>query len=81
MAVKKVSISLDAALLEQARGVAGARGLSSFVNDAVRIRLQHERLRRLLDDMDAELGPVPAEETARARKLWPAKKSKSRRAA
>ena len=80
MAVKKVSISLDAVLLEEARKVAGTRGLSSFVNDALRIRLQHERLRRLLDEMDAEFGPVPAEETARARKLWPGKKSKSRAA-
>ncbi len=81
MAVKKVSISLDAALLEEARKAAGARGLSSFVNDAVRIKIQHERLRRLLDDMDAEFGPVPAEETARARKSWPGKKKKHRRAA
>jgi Arc/MetJ family transcription regulator len=81
MAVKKVSISVDETLLEEARKVAGARGLSSFVNDALRVRLQHERLRRLLDEMDAEHGPVPEEEIARARKLWPGKKKKSRRAA
>lgn len=80
MAVKKVSIRLDASLLEEARKVAGARGLSSLVNDALRVRLQHERLGRLLDEMDAELGPVQPEELARARRTSPSKK-KPRRAA
>jgi len=37
----------------------------------VRIRLQEERLRALLADMDREFGPVPAEEMERARKTWP----------
>jgi hypothetical protein len=45
--------------------------LSALVNDALRIKLQHERLRRLLADMDAEFGPVPARELDRARKTWP----------
>lgn len=52
------------------------------MNDALRIRLQHERLRALLADMDSEFGPVPAEEMERARRTWldPAvKKGKPRR--
>jgi hypothetical protein len=80
MGVEKVSLSLDALLVEQARQIAGPRGLSALVNDALRIRLQHERLHRLLTDMDAEFGPVSAEEHARAQKLWPGTK-KLRRAA
>jgi len=71
MPVEKVSLSLDSDLVTKARQVAGHRGLSALVNDALRIKLQHERLRALLLEMDAEYGPVPAEELERARKTWP----------
>ena len=71
MAVEKVSLSLDARLLAEARRAAGPRGLSTLVNDAIRIKLQHERLRALLAAMDAEFGPVPAQELERARRTWP----------
>ena len=81
VAIKKISISVDAELLQQARSVAGSRGLSALVNDALRVRLQHERLRRLLDDLDTEFGPVPEEERKRARSAWPSPKKKSRSAA
>ena len=70
MAVEKVSLSLDVELIAKARQVAGRRGLSALVNDALRIKLQHERLRALLTEMDAEFGPVPAAELARARSAW-----------
>lgn len=71
MTVEKVSLSLDAELVARARRVAGHRGLSALVNDALRIKLQHERLRALLVQMDAEFGPVPAEALDRARSTWP----------
>lgn len=72
MGVDKVSLSLDTELLAEARELAGPRGLSSLVNDALRVRLQQVRVTRLLDEMDDEFGPVPpaiAEEVARQ---WPA---------
>lgn len=84
MAVEKISLSLDADLVSSARRVAGRRGLSALVNDALRIKLQQERLRALLSEMDAEFGPVPPAETARARRTWPdpsPAKRKSRRSA
>jgi Arc/MetJ family transcription regulator len=84
MAIEKVSLSLDADLVGKARKVAGPRGLSALVNDALRIRLQQERLRSLLDDMDAEFGPLSPEDLERARKTWPdapARKAKSRHSA
>ena len=81
VAAKKISISVDAELLEQARKVAGSRGLSALVNDALRVRLQHERLRRLLDDLDAEFGSIPEEERKRAQAAWPSPKKKPRSAA
>ena len=70
MTVEKVSLSLDAELVTTARRVAGHRGLSALVNDALRIKLQHERLRAVLAEMDAEFGPVPAQELDRARLAW-----------
>ena len=72
MPVDKVSLSLDADLVARARRVAGRRGLSALVNDALRIKLQHEWLRAVLAEMDAEYGPVSARELARARAAWPA---------
>ena len=84
MPVEKVSLSLDAELLGKARRIAGRRGLSALVNDALRIKLQQERLRALLDEMDAEFGPVPPDEIEDARKTWPdlpVKKGKRRRSA
>jgi hypothetical protein len=56
----KVSVTLEPEVVEELRQVAGARGLSSFVNRAVRQQLQAVRLRRLLDEMASEAGPVPA---------------------
>ena len=84
MTVEKVSLSLDADLVARARRVAGHRGLSALVNDALRIKLQHERLRSLLAQMDDEFGPVPPEVLDRARATWPdrgAAKRKPRRSA
>lgn len=84
MTVEKVSLSLDADLVARARRVAGHRGLSALVNDALRIKLQHERLRTLLAQMDAEFGPVPADLLDRARATWlerGAAKRKPRRSA
>jgi hypothetical protein len=54
----KVSVTLEPEVVEELRQVAGSRGLSSFVNSAVRQQLQAVRLRRLLDDMDSEAGPI-----------------------
>jgi len=79
--VEKVSLSLDAAILAEARKVAGRRGLSALVNDALRIKLQHERLGRVLAEMDNEFGAVPEAELERVRKAWPSARKRSRRAA
>ena len=71
MTVEKVSLSLDSVLVGEARKVAGPRGLSALVNDALRIRLQHERLRSLLAQMDEEYGPLSPAAIEKARKVWP----------
>jgi hypothetical protein len=71
MGIAKVSVSVDADLLAEARELAGRRGLSALINDALRIRLQHARVSRLLDEMDTEFGPVPAEIAEEVRAGWP----------
>ena len=71
MAVVKVSLSLEPDLVAEARELAGRGGLSALVNDALRIRLQHIRVSRLLDEMDEEYGPVPAEVTEEVARRWP----------
>jgi hypothetical protein len=71
MAVEKVSLSLDSELVGKARRIAGPRGLSALVNDALRLRLQQESLRALLDEMDSEFGPIPPQELEAAHQIWP----------
>jgi Arc/MetJ family transcription regulator len=70
VAVSKVSLSLDEEVLAEARQRAGRRELSSYVNDALRRRLQHDRLGDLLAEMEAESGPVPEELLTEARQAW-----------
>ncbi|MGH3550394.1 MAG: hypothetical protein ACRDQU_20205 [Pseudonocardiaceae bacterium] len=71
MAIAKVSVSVDADLLAEARELAGRRGLSALINDALRVRLQHARVDRLLDEMDTEFGPVPTKIEEEVRRQWP----------
>ena len=53
----KFSATVDADLLAQVRFHAGPRGVSAFVADALRHELDRVRLREVLDDLAAELGP------------------------
>lgn len=70
MAVAKVSLSIDEDVLDEARERAGLRELSSYVTDALRRQLQHDRIGDLLAEMDAESGPIPDELMEEARQLW-----------
>ncbi len=57
----KISMTLESDIEAELRQVAGAGGISAFVNEAVRQQLQAVRLRRLLDEMEAQFGPIPEE--------------------
>lgn len=70
MTVAKVSLSLDEDVLTEARNRAGRRELSSYVNEAVRRQLQHDRLAELLAEMEAKSGPIPDEILSQARQVW-----------
>ncbi len=58
MATEKVSLSLEEELVVEAREVVGARGLSGYVNRALRHQLQHDRLAGLLAELEQEQGPI-----------------------
>ena len=71
MAMEKVSLTLDEAIVRDARALAGGRGLSGFVNEAIKARLDHLRLRELLDDLEAKAGPIPADVREEVMREWP----------
>ena len=81
MVVSKVSLSIDEEVIAEAHERAGRRELSSYVTDALRRQLQHDRLGELLAEMDAESGPIPDALMEEVRQLWrvPAAVSKPRR--
>lgn len=62
---EKLSLTLDADLLHEARRRVGKRELSSLVNAALEHWLQSDSIARYLDEADGRLGPV-AESVAAA---------------
>lgn len=70
MTVSKVSLSIDDQVLAEARQRAGRRELSAYVSDALRRRLQQDRLTELLDQLRVESGPIPDDLLEEARSLW-----------
>ena len=64
MPIEKVSASLDTDLMKEVRAMVGPRGVSAFLNQAAREKLQHQRILALLDEMDDEHGPPSPEAQA-----------------
>lgn len=69
MSIEKISISLPAELLAEARTYAGSN-LSAYVADSLRRRILADRLGQYLDELDAEFGALTEDELAEARRLW-----------
>ena len=61
MSTVKVSTTLDAASVAEAKARVGERGFSRFLNESLAIRLQSARLEELLAEMADEAGPIPEE--------------------
>jgi hypothetical protein len=79
MRTSKVSLSLEEELLTEARAVVGVRGLSSYVNGALRLQLQRDRLDRLLGELEREHGPVELGVIEEVRQAWPEPAKPARR--
>jgi hypothetical protein len=69
--VQKVSVSMPEDLTTAIRERTGPGGFSRFVSEAAERRLKNELLGELLDELDAEFGPVPPELMEQARREWP----------
>lgn len=81
MSTEKISVSLDEIMVADARGRVGGRGLSGYLNDALRRQLQRDRIQDLLAELDEENGPIPQHVMDEVRDLWPAPDGHSRRSA
>jgi hypothetical protein len=55
----------------EAREAVGARGLSSYVNRALRQQLQHDRLAGLLAELEEKHGPMDPRVLEEVRQEWP----------
>jgi hypothetical protein len=64
MSTIKVSTTLDAASVAEAKALVGERGFSRFLNESLAMRLQRTRLDKLLEEMGEEFGPIPDEARA-----------------
>lgn len=71
MATTKLSLTLDSDLVDEAKRHVGQRGLSRYVSDALRLRLQRDRLNEWLAAADSRSGQIPVEVIAEADQLWP----------
>lgn len=68
MATSKISITLDADVLEEARHRSQGN-LSAYVNEAVRRRVKNELLDEALHEWEGEFGAITEGELAEARRL------------
>jgi hypothetical protein len=69
--VRKVSVSMPEELADAVRARTGAGGFSRYVTEAVEREIRHDRLGELLDELEAEYGPVPPEVREQTRREWP----------
>src|SRR5690349_11540502 len=64
MPVEKVSLSLDAQVVAEARAASGGN-LSAYVNEALEARQRNRQLRQVLDDFKDEFEPLEPGEDER----------------
>ena len=69
--VRKVSVSMPEELADAVRARTGAGGFSRYITEIVEREIRHERLGELLDELQAEYGPVPPEIREQTRRMWP----------
>lgn len=67
----KISVTVEDDVLAAARALAPGGNLSALVNDALAERVRRERLRALLADDVAEIGPIPPAAIAEVDSAWP----------
>lgn len=68
---RKVSVSMPQELAEAVRARTGEGGFSRYVTKAVDREIKRDSLGDLLDELEAEYGPVPEEVREQTRRMWP----------
>ncbi len=58
MSMEKLSVTVERELLDEAREYAGPRGMSRFINEAMRFYLQSIRISAIEAELAAEYGPI-----------------------
>lgn len=61
MAMKKVSVTLDADIVAEIKTEIGERGFSAYLNEVLRRERQSQRLEQLERELTEEYGPIPDE--------------------
>ena len=71
---QKISITVDEAILREARRVAHSTGrtLSAHITEALARDLRRRRLQQLVDEYEREHGTISGEELAEIRSAWQA---------
>jgi Arc/MetJ-type ribon-helix-helix transcriptional regulator len=69
--VRKVSVSMPEELADAVRARTGAGGFSRYVSEAVQREIRHDLLGELIEELEAEYGPVPDEVRDQTRREWP----------
>jgi hypothetical protein len=69
--VRKVSVSMPEELAEAVRAHTGTGGFSRYVTEAVQREFRHDLLGELIEELEAEYGPVPQELLDEASREWP----------
>ncbi len=69
--VRKVSVSMPEELAEAVRARTGAGGFSRYVTDAVQEQIRLDLLDDLVEEFEAEYGPIPEELVQKAMREWP----------
>jgi hypothetical protein len=67
---EKLSITLDKPVVEEIRELFGERPLSASINDLLQSALVQYRLGLLVDQLEQEVGPAPAEAYERVFSQW-----------
>ena len=70
MTTEKVSLSLPADLLAEARDWASDGNLSAYIADGLRRQVLADRQRAYLAELDDEFGALTSDELAEARLIW-----------
>jgi putative antitoxin of VapBC-like toxin-antitoxin system len=72
MAMTKRSVALEEEVVEEAVALAGKRGFSRLVNEALKLYLQRQRIEAFEEELAKKYGPISPEVKAWGEKIeWP----------